>query len=235
MRHHPSTITECPKPTDPRFQDLTGREFTRLTVIRFIGIDQTNNKYWECQCSCGQLKTVAGKHLNNQSIQSCGCLNQDIASARLKTHGESQYCDNTTEYRSYNAAKSRCQNINNEAYANYGGRGIEFRFESYEQFLGHLGRKPTPEHSLDRFPNNKTGHYEIGNVRWATSFEQAQNQRKNIYLTDGNETHCLLEWSRIIQVSDGTLRDRKKLGWCDHCILTIRPRMGTCSHKHQLR
>jgi hypothetical protein len=82
---------------------------------------------------------------------------------------------NETEYRSYSAARSRCTNQNGDAWENYGGRGIEFRFKSYEEFLAEVGRKPGPEYSLDRIDVN--GHYEPGNVRWATPTEQVHNRR----------------------------------------------------------
>jgi len=40
---------------------------------------------------------------------------------------------------------------------------------------GMTGKRAT--YTLDRFPNND-GHYEPGNVRWATVSEQAKNRRK---------------------------------------------------------
>lgn len=46
-------------------------------------------------------------------------------------------------------------------------RGIEFRFESFDEFFAEVGRRPTPKHSLDRIKNN--GHYEKGNVHWEQS------------------------------------------------------------------
>jgi hypothetical protein len=74
---------------------------------------------------------------------------------------------------------TRCHNPNATRYKDWGGRGItvceEWR-NNYEAFLAHIGRKPSPRHSIDRFPNN-SGNYEPGNVRWATPREQNLNQR----------------------------------------------------------
>lgn len=71
-------------------------------------------------------------------------------------------------------ARQRCTNPNNPAYASYGGRGIQFRL-GVEELLSTLGPRPSRTHSLDRIDND--GHYEIGNVRWATAKEQAANRR----------------------------------------------------------
>jgi hypothetical protein len=77
-------------------------------------------------------------------------------------------------------AKARCNNPNEVAYKNYGGRGIKFLFGSTEEFaawvLHNLGPCPSAEYSLDRIDNNR--HYEPGNLRWATRSEQARNKRQ---------------------------------------------------------
>jgi predicted RNA-binding Zn-ribbon protein involved in translation (DUF1610 family) len=50
---------------------------------------------------------------------------------------------------------------------------VEFRFESLEQFIDCVGIRPIGM-TLDRI--DPLGHYEAGNVRWATPFEQAKNR-----------------------------------------------------------
>ena len=82
----------------------------------------------------------------------------------------------TPEYRAFVMAKSRCTNPNVKSWTDYGGRGIEFRFTSFEQFFAHIGPRPTPKHSVDRIENN--GNYEVGNVRWATRSEQEKNKNR---------------------------------------------------------
>lgn len=78
----------------------------------------------------------------------------------------------------YADAKRRCTNPYSDLNARrYKERGIEFRFSSFQEFIAHIG--PRPEGcSLDRIDND--GHYELGNVRWATRKQQAAN-RDNSY------------------------------------------------------
>jgi len=42
----------------------------------------------------------------------------------------------------------------------------KFKFSSFEEFLAEVGKKPGSGYSIDRINND--GHYEPGNVRWAT-------------------------------------------------------------------
>src|SRR5258708_8688182 len=38
----------------------------------------------------------------------------------------------------YHAAKQRCTNPKVQNYSDYGGRGIEFRFSSFDEFINHI-------------------------------------------------------------------------------------------------
>src|SRR3989442_273730 len=83
----------------------------------------------------------------------------------------------TPEYVAFVGARHRCNVPKSKSYPRYGGRGILFLFTSFEQWFAVLGPRPSPQHSVDRFPNND-GNYEPGNVRWATRSEQDQNKRR---------------------------------------------------------
>lgn len=93
-------------------------------------------------------------------------------------HGHAAGGKRSTEYVAYKNARSRCVNPNNVNFKWYGSRGIEFRFDSFKQFILHIGKKPDPHLTLDRIDTN--GHYEIGNVRWATPAQQVQNSNHNV-------------------------------------------------------
>ena len=81
----------------------------------------------------------------------------------------------TPEYEAFCNAKNLCTNPKNPRYADYGGRGITFRFESFEQFLSELGQRPSPIYILGRIYTD--GDYASGNVRWVTPGEQAIRKR----------------------------------------------------------
>jgi hypothetical protein len=90
-------------------------------------------------------------------------------------HGASYW----PEYQSWSDMKQRCSNPRHPRFNDWGGRGIKVcdRWRhSFENFLADIGRKPTPEHSIDRIDVN--GDYEPTNCRWATASEQMSNQRR---------------------------------------------------------
>lgn len=153
--------------------DLTGKTFGRLTVMWPAGYSGVNRKImWMCSCHDGNFVAVSRANLQSGHTISCGCLNKEATRQALTQHGMTK----SPEWLSFVHAKQRCTNKNNGKYKYYGGRGIEFRFKSFREFYNDIGKKPAEKHSLDRINND--GHYEVGNVRWATHSEQMKNRSK---------------------------------------------------------
>ena len=82
----------------------------------------------------------------------------------------------------YHDAKQRCTCDRHKLYNNYGGRGIKFLFDSFEDWLEYMG--PRPEgFEMDRIDND--GNYEKGNMRWADRSTQQKNKRRYVTNTSG--------------------------------------------------
>lgn len=127
-------------------------------------------RHLKCRCVCGTERDVFIGNLRKGLSKSCGC----IGFYTQRTHGMHA----STEYSTWRHIQQRCYNPKNKAWDNYGGRGIrvcqEWR-DSFEAFYAHVGPRPSKDLTLDRINND--GHYEPGNVRWATWQQQHANKR----------------------------------------------------------
>jgi len=116
----------------------------------------------------------------------------------------------TRIYSIYKGMKDRCRYKTNDNYERYGGRGIRVCEEwlaDYMNFYNWAINNGYKEGlTLDRIDPNK--NYEPDNCRWATYKEQANNTRRNNYITYNNKTHTLTEWSEILGIKRSTLSNR---------------------------
>ena len=131
----------------------------------------------------------------------------------------------------WQAIRRRCYNANTKAFPDYGGRGVRMceRWRNdFSAFIADVGARPSKAHTLDRIDND--GHYEPGNVQWATRTQQANNRRSSRLIEFRGETRTLAEWSRHRRLSIAVLHARlNKLGWSLEKALTT-PRMHKGHH-----
>lgn len=210
-----STQSGAKKPVNKRFRDLEGGEFNALMVVRYHGPRRLPcgavEHFWECGCVCGKSVVVRGTKLTSGEQKSCGCLKRKRAMDQLSTHGMSR----SPEYRAWTNMKTRCTNPKAINYHLYGGRGVSVYGEwasSFEEFYAYLGPRPTPLHSIDRFPN-PSGNYEPGNVRWATPKQQARNRRRKVLIEVDGVLKTAVEWAEVSGVPADDIRSRLKTGW----------------------
>jgi hypothetical protein len=149
------------------------------------------------------MKVVnVGTLLSGRSA-SCGCLNAELASARRRKHGMSK----SRTYAIWLGMKARCLDQKNEAFHNYGGRGIQVceRWLDFSNFLADMGEAPAGL-SIERKENDK--HYEKDNCKWATPTEQANNRRSNRVFAVNGESLNIGQLAKKYNVPYWRLRAR---------------------------
>jgi hypothetical protein len=189
-----------------RMHDITGIRFGNLTVIKYDkSID--GKTYWLCKCVCGNVKSIKANSLKSMKRAmsrgqiSCGCMSRGFK------HGFSSM----PEYRSWSGMVERCRNKNQKYY---GADGIEVYppwsdpISGFKSFLDYIGNRPSKSHSIDRI-DSRRGYFP-GNVRWATSYEQARNKANTRLLEYGGKTMCVADWATAMRVG------RQKVHY--HCV-----------------
>lgn len=166
-----------------RAKPASGLRFGRLTITaeagKYVSPQGKELRLVSARCDCGNEITATLNSLKGGPSASCGCYRTELAIGRI-AHGDARKGYPTKEYKTWSGMIQRCENPKSTKYSDYGGRGIkvckEWR-EDFEVFLRDMGRKPSPEHSIDRIDVN--GNYESGNCRWATPEVQANNKRNS--------------------------------------------------------
>lgn len=161
------------------------------TVLGDIEIVTSIHQKILCKCTCGFEKLVRVSDLKNGGTTKC----KMCVSRSQRTITEATDIEHHRFYRRLVALakgiRQRCNNPACKCYAVYGGRGIKFNFESTEAFVRYVSKLPYQKgNSIDRIDPN--GHYEVGNLRWASQKQQTRNKRDSIML-EGQHVMDVLE------------------------------------------
>lgn len=113
-------------------------------------------------------------------------------------------------WKSYWKAKERVSKNHKNAYGH-----VEFRFNSFDEWFAELGPRPEGM-SVDRI--DPRGHYEPGNVRWASHAQQCRNRRSNHLVNYNGVTMCLKDAAKAAGVHRSTLERRIKAGCPEHLL-----------------
>ena len=205
--------------------NIIGEKYNKLLVIEEAEPIK-NNRMVKCLCDCGNTSVINVSNLRANRIISCGCHKRNQIISRNTTHNQRH----TKLYEVWKSIKQRCYNQNNASYHNYGARGITMCDEwlnSFEKFYewsysnGYSTEKQNDEKhklTIDRIDVN--GNYEPSNCRWVDRKTQSNNTRTTKLITINNETHCLADWLKILNVNGFTYYYRIKNGMTPEQALT---------------
>lgn len=201
-----------------RTQIQPGDRFGSLTAVGY------HEGKWLCRCDCGENTRVLTGNLRQGNTKSCGCLSR-------RKHGMAH----SREYGVWKQMIQRCENQNNAAYANYGGRGIEVceRWHSFPNFIADMGKRPGDGFQIDRIDNDDG--YHPTNCRWVPPKANLSNKRTNVRLTSRDQTQVATEWARIVEIKPRTLLNRIERGWSTEDALNTPvapPRRRQVENKH---
>lgn len=195
------------------FQDLRGRVFGRLTVMdRTERVTHNGRSFfrWICRCECGTVNImIHPTSLKNGNTRSCGCLRRESIGRVNYKHGRSR----SKEYITWQNMISRCHDIRDKQYPDWGGRGIvvcpEWQVD-FSAFFRDMGAAPTAGHSIERVDND--GPYSRENCRWIPRGDQSRNTRRNRFLEYGGKRMIMSDWAREIGTAPSVLHNRLKRG-----------------------
>ncbi|MEX3713388.1 hypothetical protein ABFV99_13370 [Cytobacillus horneckiae] len=207
-----------------KFEDLTGKKFNRLTVIRLNRVDARNRRYWDCTCECGNTKTVRGDMLKakNKGVTSCGCIQKEAVAESNHERGTHHLSSNRL-FRIWKGMIFRCNNPKSTHYHNYGGRGItvcdKWR-NSVDSFIEWANRNGYEDYlTIERKDVN--GNYCPENCEWITPKEQNFNKTNTVLVEINGVSKTIPEWAEETGINKFTLRKRFRNG--DRGSNLIRP------------
>lgn len=191
-------------------EDITGKKFGRLTVIRYIPPKErkTRNYSWWCKCDCGNEIKANLYKLKKGLQQSCGCLKEEMKPYLGDITRKYKY-SNKRLYAVYKMMHDRCENPKGREWMNYGGRGItvcqewsgDFGYDSFAEWAFANGYDDKAKHgeiTLDR--KNWDKGYSPDNCRWIPNIRQQNNKRNNVMLEYNGETYSMMDWSRKLNI-----------------------------------
>lgn len=186
----PVGAKRMPKGTGPR----------RVTVKCDVCGWETTILYASYRDSCGRCKCCEAAASSNRSALG------DAQSKGVK---------GAPEWNSWHCMHQRCRDPKSPNRKYYYDRGIKVceRWsgrDGYKNFISDMGRKPSPEYTLDRIDVN--GDYEPDNCRWADKKQQTMNRRKSIIIEENGIKDTAGGWGRRLGLASSTIIAHAKMG-----------------------
>jgi len=197
------------RPTDRIGEILNNRK-----IINIVKVNGRNKYVWEC-CVCGSASKGEYANLKKEKKNHCGCLESPYSGHKNPSykHGKRR----SSEYVSWVEMKKRLLYKNHKSYDHYVNvlkLDADPRWlNSFEAFYADMGDKPDPTFTLERKERYKG--YWADNCCWATKGEQAQNKTTTFWCKYKENTYCLKELCRFLNLKYHTVYMRIRRGHKD--------------------
>lgn len=178
--------------------EMVGKKYGSRTIISDEVQRRNTTVYVQTKCDCGKVEWVAFYNVTRGKGK--GCLTCMGAANRVSPNSP-------VLGRRYDAIVARCRQPLYRGYKDYGGRGIELRFNSRSEFIlwveTNLPHKDYKDVEIDRIDNN--GHYEAGNLRLAGRRVQMENRRNSRYTAYSGKPVWVADAYHVIRTIDPTV------------------------------
>lgn len=184
--------------------NLAGKKFGRLQVVKRAGVTKWGNVNWLCKCDCGNEHIAAADKLKKGKVKSCGCYKKEMSIRQLEKHGITTGGKPRTLV-IWNGIKARCLNPNSISYKSYGARGIRIcdewlQFENFHNWAIENGYQESL--TIDRINND--GNYEPSNCQWVNPEVNKRKQRNVRSISIQGETKSVSQWCKDLKISKST-------------------------------
>ena len=168
-----------------------------------------NRLHIKCVCDCGNEVWIRKDSLTRGNTQSCGCMKEEQDEINL-TVNHSHKLSQSKIWHTYYGMKSRCYNVEDKRYNQYGGRGIGMCGEWYDSFEAFaewaLDNKLEGHLQIDRIDND--GNYSPDNCRIVTAKRNSRNRSTNILVKHKNKWITIAEKADILNIPYKTAYSR---------------------------
>lgn len=188
-------------------------KYGRLTIIQRLSKTKCIAK-----CECGIEKEYFTSNITSGKTLSCGCLNRQKSSERYAALNLSHGLSGHALYSIYHSMISRCYDINDISYKNYGGKGVivcdEWRNDFMKFFEWAINHRWREGLQLDKDINGNGKVYSPETCQFVTRKINCRNRTTNKIIEHSGQSKTLAEWCEIYNIKNHSMvLGRISRGW----------------------